>query len=83
MTLEDSGRGIMPDGDEYAIDGNFRHGIRVSIAQFQGFDAGGILRSADFLNHRIPDYRDFWMFDQPILQDFFRTQTVAAMDQGH
>ena len=56
MTLKDSGRGIMPDGDEYAIDGKLGHCVRVSIAQFQEFNTGGILRAADFLNHRIPDY---------------------------
>ena len=49
-------------------------------------DAGDDLRRAaadDLLHRAVPDDVDLGMGEQPVLQDFFGAQAVAAMDQRH
>ena len=83
LTGEQFGRRGVADGDEDAVGGDF--GGFTGDGVFQAH-AGDVLGHAvgdaeDFLDGAVPDDVDLGVGEQAVLQDFFRTQGVAAVNQ--
>ncbi len=80
---DEFGRRRMADGDENAVGSVFGHSAALEIFQAYMSDLCGILGAADFIDLAVPDHLDLGMLEQPVLQDAFGAQAVAAMHQRH
>ena len=73
----------MSDRDEHPIGGLLGDRAGLEILQTDMRDFRRVRAAADFLDLAVPHHLDLGMVEQPVLQDAFGAQAVAAMHQRH
>ena len=80
LVLEQLGRRRMADGHERALGRLDRAFTRHRIGQRHAAEPR--IAADKVIDRLVPQHLDMGVREQPVLQDLFRAQTIAAMDQG-
>ena len=72
----------MADRDKNAVAGAFGNGAGAQVAQPHAGDLRRLGDAEDLVDDAVPDDVDLRVAEQPVLQDLFGAQRVAAMDEG-
>ena len=78
----EAGHRRVPDRDENAVAGVLAHRTRAHIAQPHAGHLRRLGLAQDLFDDAVPDDVDLGVAEQPILQDLFGPERVAAMNQG-
>ena len=81
MAFEDGGCRVMSDGDENTVEGALGNFVSLDVTQLRAGDARRVVVADNVFHHVVPKNFDFRICEQPLLQNFFRAQLVAAMDE--
>ncbi len=69
----------MPDGDEHAVRRHLGESPGLDVAEDDALHLQGVLATHHFLEHRVPEHRNLRVLEQPVLQDLFGAEAVAAV----
>src|SRR5437879_4402021 len=72
----------MADGDEHTVAREVGKIAGARVAQAHPGYRGWFAHSQDFLDDAVPDDADLPIAEQPLLEDLFRSEGVAAMDES-
>ena len=72
----------MANRDKHPVAGQVLRNPGLEVFQPHAGDGVWVFAAQYFLNRAVPNHRHLGVIEQALLQDFFRAQAVAAMDQG-
>ena len=79
---EQLGGGRMPDGDEHAVDLALADRAGFQVLEPHAVDLRRVVAAEHVVEHAVPDHVDLGVLEQPVLQDLFRAERVAAVHHG-
>src|SRR5271165_4726660 len=80
LILKNRGRGLMTYCNKDAIGGLLKDRARFYVPKLDPCDRFWIVRSQNFLQSGVPDDLDLRVGEEPVLEDFFGSEGIAAMD---
>ena len=82
MTGEKPGHRRVTDRDEYTVAGELADAAGAQVAQANSGHGGRLDDAEDLVDDAVPDDADFGVAEQPLLQDLFGPQRVAAVHES-
>src|SRR5690606_26926917 len=81
LALEQRRRRLVADGDEDAVGGHLLDGTGLDVPDPGAGHRRRVVAAQHLLEHAVPDHPDAVVREQAVLQDLFRPQLVAAVDE--
>src|ERR1019366_8171118 len=72
----------MPDGDEHAVDLALAQRAGFQVLEPHAVDLRWVVAAEHVVEYAVPDHVDLGVLEQPVLQDLFRAERVAAVHHG-
>src|SRR5215472_8349558 len=82
LSHEQLGGGRVADSDEYAIRSALGERAGFDVAQDRTLHRERALLANDLLEHSVPNHRNLRILKQAILQDLFRAEAIAPVDDS-